>query len=831
MPAQTQKPEIPLLGQLVIPGQNASALPLKKTLVTAQITGPIAIVSVTQQFCNLLQRPLELEYLFPLPHEAALMGFEIIIGLRTLHGDLQELKKAQEAFQEAREGGQQAGLLKQHRPNLFSLIIANVLPGENLSAVLRYQERLGFDNGQFEFVFPMGITPKYHADAALEESQGVDAPLASSEEPIGPVEVFISIDAGFPVSDPSSPSHVLSSTRLDERRFAVQLGSSAIPDHDFVLRYRLTQQNPAAAGWCSEGENGHYFLATLVPPSLEEDPAGPPPREFVFVFDRSGSMSGEPIDQARNALRSCLRILNPEDTFYILFFDDQMEWFHTESSSVSQEAIDAADQYLASIAGRGGTEILRALDEAMSLPRDAQGRSRYIVFLTDGAISAEEPILEEIRRRLHQERIFTFGIGPSVNRALLLELAHLSRGMAEFLQLNEDIEGAIIRFQDRVSYPLLTDITIQFEHCKVWDVYPSRLPDLYTGQPLELVGRLKLSGKTTPSVRIQARRNGSPATIEVDLPLGAPDDAILRLWAHTRLNELIERFKSQIQNPKLRDEIISLALEYQLVTPFTAFVAVDSEVVLRPGEKAKFIQVAQPLPQGLDIIGFMDSSGKVMSMMTPPPPNMVSTLNMPLMPSPVHSAKSRRLAEGSPTKADYANAQDNQHKEGPAGPLPVGEILRLLARTQNLNGSWNNDLETTAAALLAFVRQGNSPQTGLYRRQLHKAIDWLRAQPLGSNFSDFVRAIALHELAILMNSVEMKQLAQSNLAQLPDPSNKLEQAALQAIYSQISQTTKMKIVNADDLRQAGLLRIRPILPLSLPIGMPEIKAQAWMACI
>lgn len=831
MSAHLPTTETPLFGQMVIPGVQASALPLQKTSVTAQITGPLAVVSVAQEFENPLNTPIELEYLFPLPHTAALVEFEILVGLRTLRGDLQEIKKAQQAYEDARQAGQQGGLLEQRRPNLFSIKIANVRPGENLRAVMRYQERITFDN-QYEFVFPMGITPKYHTAENPEERQGVDAPLASQEERMGPVEICIAVDAGFPIADPTSPSHLLAVTRLDARRFNITLANNAIPDHDFVLRYAATEPQTSIAAWRSSGEHSEYFLATLVPPALNDTQPTPPPREFIFVFDRSGSMSGEPIAQARNALQACLRILNPEDTFYILFFDDQIEWFRKETSPVTQEIIDAADRYLSKIEGRGGTEILRALDEALSLPQDIEKRGRYIIFLTDGAVSAEERMLEQIRHRLSNERIFTFGIGPSVNRALLSELARLGRGMAEFLQLDEDIEGAIMRFQDRVSYPLLTDITIQYENCKVWDVYPQRLTDLYAGQPIELCGRIKSTGKKIPTIQIQAHQRENIITKRLELSSTSPDLAIQRAWARARLDNLLEEYLSQPQNNKLRNEIISLALEYRLVTPFTAFVALDSEVVLHPGEKATFIQVSQPLPAGLDLQGFAGGPGsaKRRLMSAPPPPSMAMPASFASAAAPQSQAK---LIARNHLNAQSAYAEDGTFSAADQSfhPLSTSETLRLLARSQNLNGSWNNDLETTAAALLAFIRQGNSPQNGLYRRQMRKALNWLLAQPNTSQFADFVRALAMHELHLMVKSPEAEQAALSTRQQLPSPSTALEQAAWQILQNISVSPGKINVASLDDLRLAGLQRIQPEQPFNLPADLSGLLAQIWLACI
>ena len=314
------------------------------------------------------------------------------------------------------------------------------------------------------------------------------------------------------------------------------------------------------------------------------------------MLDRSGSMSGEPISQARNALRACLRTLNLTDTFAILLFDNDLEWFKPASSPVTQANIDAADQFLTGVEGRAGTEIIPAIQASLAIPRDVE-RTRFVVFLTDGAVSADERAISEVRRRLGDARFFTFGIGPSVNRALLQKLASIGRGTCEFLQLREDIEGAIMRFQDRVSFPVLTDLRIECLHGKLWDTYPSILPDVYAGAPLQLVGRVRPNGNRSPQLVMRGLRQGQLVEMTADLlVLPAPEPAVLRTWARARIDDLEEQGESRgLLFHKVRDEIIGLALEHRLVTRFTSFVAIDSAVV-NPDGKPGLLLVAQPLP-------------------------------------------------------------------------------------------------------------------------------------------------------------------------------------------------------------------------------------------
>ena len=845
------------LGRLVEVTGGASPLPLEKTTVTGQILGPLAVVSVVQRFSNPLDQPAELEYLFPLPHEAAITGFELRIGARRVQSSIQELEEARRQFDEAREAGSRAGLLEQHRPNLFSIRLTNVQPGEVIEAQVRYQERVRFDDGSYQFVFPMGITPRYGSPEHPQEQRGVNAPIAGAGEKIGPVEIELAVDSGFATADPVSPSHPLAITRLDERRFSVRLASPAIPDHDFVMRCAaLPEQRPAGAvlaAWRSVEKDGGTFLATLVPPPLGDETADPAPREFVFVLDRSGSMSGEPIAQARNALRACLRALNPGDTFRILLFDDQLEWYRPQASSVTQAEIDAADRYLDGVDGRGGTEIIPALEEALKA-QDSSGRARFIVFLTDGAVSAEERALDQLRKQVGRARLFTFGIGPSVNRALLQQMARIGRGTAEFLQLEEDIEGAIIRFQDRVAFPVLSDLVLQVSGGRAWDVYPVILPDLYVGQPLEILGRLKAEPGKAVSLTVAGRVGQKDITLQAELPAGAGEEpALSRLWARARVDDLIEQVSSGGRAAhKTREEVIGLALEYNLVTPFTAFIAVDPQAPKKLGKPVP-LQVAQPLPQGLDMSGFMGAQRSLKQVSSPPgwtgaaaplpsmPMPSMSSRKLMAAPPPPAAAKpsGKTFAESGPRALFYQDKDDSMEGDLENMPAPGSvdlppqdqeALLRWLARSQRVDGSWEDDLEWTLAALLVFLRAGHTTRAGNFRVQVRRAAAWVIQANAAENLT-LVRAIVLGELArqdalapFVTAAQEARALALAGSAPAATP----EGAALARILA--GQTAVSPAPGTDE----AALRLAALGGGSRPKTMPAPGAALgvlWAACL
>ncbi len=687
---------IPELGTMIVQAAAESSLPLEHTDVVAQVTGPIANVSVTQRFGNPFDQPIELLYLFPLPHEAAVTSFELKAGGRTIVSRVEEADAARRTYESARDRGQRAGLVEERRANLFSLEIANVQPHETIVATVRYQERIRFDDGNYSFVFPMGITPKYHKDPA--EAVKTDAPVAKSGSPIGIAAVQVSIDAGVAAGDPVSPSHAIDVTRLDERRMNVRTAGEIIPNKDFVLRYRVASEDIRTAVWLAHANGGTTLLLTAIPPRLESD-AEPSPREFIFVIDRSGSMSVKPMAQARNALRACIRSLSTKDTFAILAFDDRLDWYKPQSSAVSQKMIDDADRWIRTIQSRGGTEIGAALEAALKLPHDRE-RQRYIVFLTDGAVSAEREVISAVRSRIGSGRLFTFGIGASVNRALLAGMANEGRGVAEFLQEDEDIEEALIRFQDRVAYPAMQDVRVEWSEATAWDVYPNVLPDLYHGQALEMTARVKTTGSHAKAI-ISGTRDGKEWRAELALPEGANEPAVARIWAKARVDALLAEIDSRANVSMHRSEIIELAIEHHLATRFTSLVAVDEQPA--GGGESKQVRVAVPMPEAV-----------VMDWMVAAP-----AAAMPAFAAGMLGKITRSAAQAPPPPPAFEECLSEDE-----------DPLRRLARTQNVDGSWGTGderIEKTAAAILEFVRQGHTTKSGHYRRQIARAVKWLRA--------------------------------------------------------------------------------------------------------
>jgi len=727
-------------------------VPLEHTAVEAAVVGPVADVAVLQRFRSGHGDPVDALYLFPLPADAAVRAFELVVGGRRVRGELREREEARRLFGRAAAAGADAALLGQERPNLFALEVANLQPGEVVEVRLRYVARVPFDDGAFALAIPTVVTPRY----LPEGHPAADARVAAAPVlPPGAVgytlAVSVSLDAGR-LADLASPSHEID-IKWEQGRTLVSLRDGAVvPDRDFVLRYRPAGSGYAAAAltYRAPGEPGTVLL--MLTPAGAPAPAEVLPRELLFVIDRSGSMAGDAIAQARNALRACLRALSPGDQFNIFPFASDVAQLAPEPLPFTQEAVDAADAYIAAIQAGGGTEIRGALAAALARPADP-GRLRVVVFLTDGAVGNEDDVLRDLAARLGEARVFAFGVGSAVNRFLLDKLAELGRGGVEYIMPGEPIEPAIQRFQGRAAQPLLRDVAVDWGGARVADALPDPIPDLYAGQPLALLARFHAPRDEVAVVRLSARGARGPFTqaIEVDLPAATPDRgepwALLpMLWARARLERLLTAIRHDGRRADaLVAEARDLALAHGLLSPYTAFVAVADPAPDAAGRRAEAsVVVPVHLPAGTSV--------EPPAMRVPPPVSVAYNLAAPMAmggaPPPTSPSPMKRIggiAERFFNAMGGGTAGSAQPDAAPAAaPQPLyapparrelspperrDAALRALARSQTVAGSWADDRLATALALAAFAAAGHTARAGDFRLQLARAEAWLAAGP------------------------------------------------------------------------------------------------------
>jgi Ca-activated chloride channel homolog len=595
-------------------GKTLGACPLKQTNVEAEISGFLSRVKVTQEFENNFSEKIEAVYVFPLPNNAAVDAMTMRIGERTVRGKIMKREEAREVYEAAKSNGQIASLLDQERPNIFTQAVANILPNEKIIIEISYVETLKYEDGAYEFMFPMVVGPRYIPGSGVGKQGGgfapdtTQVPDASKITPMPAkdraghdISISVKLDAGVPIENVKSKSHEIESAMLSANSYNVKLkNEKTIANKDFILRYDVSGKKIEDAVLTHRGDQGGYFTLILQPPG-EVRQQDVTPKEIVFVLDTSGSMSGFPIEKAKEAMKLALDGLNPQDTFNLITFAGDTAILFDKPVSATKENLNKAQAFLESRQGGGGTEMMKAIKAALD-PSDSQQHIRVVCFMTDGYVGNDLEIVGEIQKHPNA-RVFSFGIGSSVNRFLLDKMAETGRGEAEYVALTDDGSLAARRFHERVRSPLLTDITLDFGNLQVADVYPKRINDLFSAKPVVVHGRYTKGGSGTIKLKGKSFGRETVREIAVNFPETDPNhDVLATLWARTRIDDLMSQDYQGLQSgnvkTEVKDTITNLGIEYRLLTQFTSFVAVEERIVTDGGQPRK-IEVPVEMSEGV----------------------------------------------------------------------------------------------------------------------------------------------------------------------------------------------------------------------------------------
>jgi len=582
-------------------GVELGACPLKHTSVKTDISGFVARVRVVQEFENSFSEPIEAVYTFPLSQNGAVDDMTMKIGDRTISGKIMKKEEARATYEAAKAQGKTASLLDQERPNIFTQAVANIMPGDKVTIEISYVETLKYEDGSYEFVFPMVVGPRYiPASQNKADAQKISPPVAA-ERAGHDISVEVNLNAGVPIEEIRSVSHGIDQVNYTPASAKVTLkDQNTIPNKDFILRYDVSGKRIEDAVLVHRDERGGFFTLILQPPDKIAN-YDRTPKEIVFVLDTSGSMNGFPIDKAKEAMKMSIDGLYPDDTFNLITFSGDTHILFDGPVPATQDNIEKAQAFLDTRQGGGGTEMMKAIKASMD-PSDASDHLRIVCFMTDGYVGNDNEIIAEIQKHPNA-RVFSFGIGSSVNRFLLDKMASEGKGEVEYVTLTEDGTKAAKKFYERVRTPLLTDLSIDWNGMPVADVYPNRLTDLFSAKPVIIHGRYTKAASGT--IKLKGKIGGLPYEREIKLDL--PDreganDSLASLWARTRIDELSSA-KTKTENaakaPDIDKEIASLGIEYRLLTDFTSFVAVQDKVVNQNGQPVT-VQVPVELPEGVN---------------------------------------------------------------------------------------------------------------------------------------------------------------------------------------------------------------------------------------
>ena len=582
---------------------SVDQLPLKSVSAQVHIAGVIADVSIEQVYRNEGTRPLEAVYIFPASTRAAVYGMVMNTGDREITAEIREREQARREYEEAREQGQTASLLEQERPNVFRMNVANILPGDSIAVRLSYTELLVPTDKQYEFVLPTVVGPRYSPEAVYEilAPGGADRIpyLHEGEDPDYTYTVEMALAAGLPIQAYDCPSHevVVEQEVREELRLTLDPAAGFGGNRDFILHYQLAGQEVESGLLLYEGEEENFFLLMAQPPARPE-PDQIPPREFIFVVDVSGSMNGFPISVSKSLMENLLGQLRPEDRFNIVLFAGSAAVFSDRSLPATEEHIKQARALVDGQLGGGGTELLTGLRRAFGLPVAGEGYARIVAVITDGYVSFEADAFELVRQRLGQSSLFAFGIGSAVNRFLIEGLARAGQG-EPFVVLEEgQAPTEAARFQSYISTPVLTQVEAGFDDFDAYEVEPPFIPDMLADRPIIIFGKWRGDAAGTVLLGGRSGDNSYSAQFDVSSFQAQPTNKALRyLWARHRIDQLSDDVRAG-SRADLRHQITQLGLDYNLLTEYTSFIAVDRRI--RNADGLETVEVPLPLPQGVE---------------------------------------------------------------------------------------------------------------------------------------------------------------------------------------------------------------------------------------
>jgi Ca-activated chloride channel family protein len=565
---------------------------VREVSLDARVRDQVAEVQVSQTFHNPGSFQLDAEYLFPLPEDGAVQNFVLLVDDKELPGRLMPKEEARRIYEEIVRTKRDPALLEYMGRGLYRTSVFPIPPGADRKVTMRYNQICKRDRDVVEFGYPFG-TQKFSA------------------KPIQRLTLSVRIDSRDAIKSLYCPSHGANIRRTGDHEALISFEQrDTIPTTDFRLIYTLSEGALGASVLSyrtSESDDGYFLL--LASPQVKADEARRQAKTVIFVLDRSGSMAGKKIEQARNALKFVLGNLRDDDTFNIIAYDDRVETFQPELQRYGTRTREQAERFVENVREGGSTNIDAALKAALGMIQD-DSRPSYVLFLTDGLPTAgetKETAIAENSRRANKARarVFAFGVGFDVNARLLDRLSGGNSGTSEYVKPDEDIEAHVARFYAKMTSPVLSDVRVELAGTDVNRTYPRDVPDLFDGGQLVLAGRYRQSGKVT--VRVSGKVGGDRRTFEFPAELASADrvgsyDFVEKLWATRRVGDLIDQIDLHGQSKELVDELVALSTRYGILTPYTSFLA-DERVPLHA-------RVENQARAGRELLGLNEVSGE-----------------------------------------------------------------------------------------------------------------------------------------------------------------------------------------------------------------------------
>lgn len=608
-------------GLLFETAEGLREAPTLATDVSISVTGLIARTRVTQRFANPTKDWVEGVYVFPLPEGSAVDSLQMRVGDRIIQGRVEERARAKATYRQAKDEGRKASLVEQERPNIFTTSIANLGPDEEVEVILSYQEDVRYDQGRFSLRFPMVVAPRFvpgtdrvagfagtgwsHNTAEVRDAARITPPLSPpTSSRTHPVTIRVEIDSGFPLEEIESASHpVLVRATAAHTYHIGQRDGPVEANADFLLDWRpVVGSAPGAALFREQWEGDDYALLMVLPPSPESATRTRVSREMIILIDTSGSMGGESIVQARQSVLHALGTLRPEDAFNVIRFDSTFQGLFESARPATSEALDGARRWVERLDANGGTEMLPALEAALTPSRESRA-VRQVIFVTDGAVGNESALFATIQSRLDRSRLYTVGIGSAPNSHFMSKAAEFGRGTFTYISRPEEVAEKMAGLFSKLESPVLHDLAIEWViagaagHSDVATVeaWPARVPDVYLGEPVVVAARLP---KDVTGALLRGRRGSEDVVVELPIAGGSKHAGVAKLWARRKVAALMDSIHEGESIDRVSVEVAALGVRHQLVTRWSSLVAVDvtptAPVDIEPDTRA----ILSLLPRG-----------------------------------------------------------------------------------------------------------------------------------------------------------------------------------------------------------------------------------------
>lgn len=542
-------------------GPQVEVLPVKYHRVTVTINNGVATTSVDQVFKNEYDVDVEGTYMFPIPEDAAITNFSIYVDGKKVSAEVLDKAQARRAYEDLVSRMRDPGLLEYAGRNMFRARVYPIPKHGEKRVELTYQQTINYDNGIYTYIYPLD-TERF------------------SPKPLEEVVISTKIKSNIPIKSVYSPSHEIQTDIEKLEASCSYEAKDVLPDKNFILHYTVSEKDVGLNLLCyrKANEDG-YFVLFLSPGQLEEKAID---KDVVFVLDTSGSMSGEKIEQAKNALRFCVNSLSAGDRFNLITFAGTIEHYKEALIPADKDNIKQALEFIGNVRANGGTNINEALLTALKDFTDDR-RPRMLVFLTDGeptvGVTDAKEILKNISEaNTNKTRLFVFGVGEDVNTYFLDKASEVNRGTSEYVLPEENIETKVSSFFKKVGDPVMSDIRLDYGVVRTKEVYPPTLPDIFNGAQVIIMGRYENEGNAKITLKGYVQGKEKELAYEGSFPAETKEnDFIPRLWATRKIGYLLSQMRFKEENKELVDEIVRLSKEFGIITPYTSFFIAEEE--------------------------------------------------------------------------------------------------------------------------------------------------------------------------------------------------------------------------------------------------------------